>query len=68
MTEQQHPAAEPLSAPEHVISRRAVTSWVLYDLANTIFSMGVISLVFPLWIRQTVGAEWRCPFSARGAA
>jgi UMF1 family MFS transporter len=29
----------------------------LYDLANTIFSMGVISLVFPLWIREVVGAE-----------
>ena len=29
-----------------------VTGWVLYDLANTIFSMGVISLLFPL------GARW----------
>jgi UMF1 family MFS transporter len=38
-----------------VIPRRAVTSWVLYDLANTIFSMGVISLFFPLFIRDAVG-------------
>jgi MFS-type transporter involved in bile tolerance (Atg22 family) len=31
------------------VPRRAVASWVLYDLANTIFSMGVISFLFPLW-------------------
>jgi len=30
-------------------------SWVLYDLANTIFSMGVISLFFSLWVRDQVG-------------
>jgi MFS transporter, UMF1 family len=41
----------------HVITRRAVVGWVLYDLANTIFSMGVISLLFPLWVRDAVGAE-----------
>ena len=36
---------------------RAVASWVLYDLANTIFSMGVVSLFFSLWIRDRVGPE-----------
>jgi UMF1 family MFS transporter len=40
---------------KHVITGRAVTSWVLYDLANTIFSMGVISIVFPLWVKDAVG-------------
>ena len=35
---------------------RAIVSWVLYDLANTIFSMGVVSNIFPLWIRDQVGA------------
>jgi UMF1 family MFS transporter len=35
----------------------AVTSWVVYDLANTIFSMGVVSLYFSLFIRSHVGAE-----------
>jgi MFS transporter, UMF1 family len=53
-------AADPASRPEaeaHPITRRAVASWVLYDLANTIFSMGVISLLFPLWVRDAVGAE-----------
>jgi UMF1 family MFS transporter len=34
-----------------------VASWVLYDLANTIFSMGVISLYFSLYVRDTVGPE-----------
>src|SRR5256885_1700054 len=41
----------------HQIRPMAVASWVLYDLANTIFSMGVISLNFPLWIRDAVGKE-----------
>jgi MFS transporter, UMF1 family len=41
----------------HVVTRRAVASWVLYDLANTIFSMGVVSTYFSLWIRDQVGAE-----------
>ncbi len=51
-------SAEPEAAlPAHRITRRAVTGWVLYDLANTIFSMGVISLNLPLWIRQTAGAN-----------
>jgi len=38
-------------------SVRAVSSWVLYDLANTIFSMGVVSLFFPMLVREAVGAE-----------
>lgn len=32
-------------------------SWALYDFANTIFSMNVISLYFPLWVTVTVGVE-----------
>jgi UMF1 family MFS transporter len=39
------------------IPRRAVWSWILYDLANTIFSMGVVSLYFSLWVRDAVGAD-----------
>ncbi len=39
------------------IPRRSVWSWILYDLANTIFSMGVVSLYFSLWVRDAVGAE-----------
>lgn len=48
------------SAPgtsERVIPTRAVASWVLYDLANTIFSMGVVSAWFSLWVRREVGAD-----------
>lgn len=41
----------------HVIKRRAVVSWIVYDLANTIFSMGIVSLFFPLWVRGAVGSE-----------
>jgi UMF1 family MFS transporter len=39
------------------IPTRAVASWILYDLANTIFSMGVVSLYFSLYVRDQVGAQ-----------
>jgi UMF1 family MFS transporter len=42
--------------PRH-IPTRAVVSWVLYDLANTIFSMGVVSAYFSVWVRDEVGAQ-----------
>ena len=51
-----HPA-DPPARPPHVITRSAVTGWVLYDLANTIFSMGVVSVYFSLWVHDQVGAE-----------
>jgi UMF1 family MFS transporter len=59
MLEQQLMPPQPISTPPapHVVTRRAVASWVLYDLANTIFSMGVVSLYFSLWVRDEVGAE-----------
>src|SRR5688500_4804270 len=50
-------SVSPTAAPANVIPRRAVVGWVLYDLANTVFSMGVISLLFPLWVRDAVGPE-----------
>lgn len=50
-------AAPPRQPRPHTITRRAVAAWILYDLANTIFSMGVISLFFSLWVRAEVGAE-----------
>ena len=40
-----------------MIPRRAIAGWVLYDLANTIFSMGVVSVYFSLYVRETVGAQ-----------
>ena len=35
----------------------AVSSWVLYDLANTIFSMNIVSLYFSLWIVNDMGGR-----------
>lgn len=32
--------------------RLAVGAWVTYDLANTIFALGVIGLYFPDWLKQ----------------
>jgi len=49
------PATPIIDAPR-VIPIRAVASWVLYDLANTIFSMGVVSAYFSTWVRDQVGA------------
>ena len=43
------------SRPPRAIARSAVVSWILYDLANTVFSMGVISNFFPLFVREQVG-------------
>ena len=30
-------------------------AWVLYDFANTIFAVAVLSLFFPLWVEERVG-------------
>ncbi len=32
--------------------RLSLASWVLYDLANTIFALGVIGLYFPDWLKS----------------
>ena len=37
--------------------KAAVIGWALYDFANTIFSMNVISLYFVLWVTVDKGAE-----------
>lgn len=34
-----------------------VLSWGLYDFANTIFSMNIVSMYFPLWVTQELGGE-----------
>ena len=38
------------------MSRLAVWSWVLYDFANTIFSVSVLSFFFPVWLGDELGA------------
>ena len=35
---------------EETPPRRATTAWVVYDLANTIFALGVVGLYFPEWL------------------
>ena len=37
------------------IPRRSVASWVLYDLANTCFSLGVVTLYFPGLVKYVFG-------------
>lgn len=34
---------------------KSVISWVLYDVANTVFNLGVLGLFLPLWINQRQG-------------
>ena len=34
---------------------RSVTSWALYDVANTVFNFGVVGLFLPLWINHREG-------------
>ena len=50
-------ATEVALSGERHIPRRSVVSWVLYDLANTIFSLGIVSLYFSLWVQDAVGTE-----------
>src|ERR687894_2403183 len=33
----------------------AVWAWVLYDFANTIFSVSILTVFFPLWVDSHVG-------------
>ncbi len=47
------PAAAADAAPA---PRRAVWSWVLYDLANTIFSINIVSFHFSLWVVEDQNA------------
>lgn len=37
------------------VPRRAVTAWVTYDLANTVFALGVLGLYFPTWLTEEKG-------------
>jgi UMF1 family MFS transporter len=41
---------EPARGPATRPGRLSVSSWVVYDLANTIFALGVVGLYFPDWL------------------
>lgn len=43
-------ATGPATAAQHRLLSLPVLSWALYDLANTIFSMNIVSLYFSLWV------------------
>ncbi|MGH2354524.1 MAG: MFS transporter [Chloroflexota bacterium] len=48
----------PVAAIPHGSRRipiRSVAGWVLYDLANTIFSLNIVSLYFSLWVVNVMG-------------
>ncbi|MDH5639223.1 MAG: MFS transporter, partial [Nitrospinota bacterium] len=38
-------------------NRAAITAWAMYDFANTIFSMVVVSRYFPLWVTEDMAAQ-----------
>lgn len=48
-------AARVQPQPGRHISRLSIGSWVLYDLANTIFSLNIVSFYFPLWVVGVMG-------------
>jgi MFS transporter, UMF1 family len=35
--------------------KSAVWAWVLYDFANTVFSVSILTVFFPLWVDQQIG-------------
>nr|MBA2277348.1 MFS transporter [Chloroflexia bacterium] len=43
--------------PVEPIERRSVWSWALYDLANTIFSINIVSFHFSLWVVDDKGGR-----------
>lgn len=58
--------ASPLPPSARRISRLSVGSWVLYDLANTIFSINIVSLYFSLWVVSAMGATDQAYGNANG--
>lgn len=44
-------------ARSFVPTRRSTWSWILYDLANTIFSLNILSLYFSLWVVNDQGGR-----------
>lgn len=46
----------PPSVARERASGLAVWAWVLYDFANTIFSISILSFFFPVWLGEELGA------------
>src|SRR6476659_4506469 len=45
-----------VAGAQRKISVLSIAGWVLYDLANTIFSLNIVSLYFSLWVVNVMGA------------
>ncbi|MCX6826524.1 MAG: MFS transporter [candidate division Zixibacteria bacterium] len=41
----------------HIIFRKGVIGWSLYDFANTIYSMNILSLYFKRWVVEDLGRD-----------
>lgn len=54
--------------PATQVRRSAVAGWVLYDLANTIFSLNIISVYFSLWVVNVMGGTETLYAVANGVA
>lgn len=53
-----HPTLAPSPADDRSPApRREIWSWALYDFANTIFSMNIVTLYFAVWIVTERGAS-----------
>ena len=50
-------AVPPRPSDARRIRRRSVAAWVVYDLANTCFSMGVVTLYFPDFVKTVLGRD-----------
>ena len=50
-------ASTPISRGAASIWSRSTVSWMLYDLANTIYSLNIVSLYFSLWIVNDMGGN-----------
>jgi UMF1 family MFS transporter len=48
-------SAQAVAVPPGKPSTLSVISWALYDLANTVFSMNIVSLYFGLWVVNAMG-------------
>ncbi|MCA1736417.1 MAG: MFS transporter, partial [Actinobacteria bacterium] len=46
---------------------RPTTGWVLYDLANTVFALGVIGLYFPAFLHDSGGRDGALALAEAGA-
>ncbi|MGI8518161.1 MAG: MFS transporter [Acidimicrobiia bacterium] len=49
------------------LKSRPITGWVLYDLANTVFALGVIGLYFPAFLLDSGGRDGALALAEAGA-